>query len=411
MSQGTPIHALNNQTNINGNRYFFATQEAGEQELFVSTLSGGGPLGNISSLAVGISGPAGNAVVVSEAPTFIASEFVSADQGLAAGGTTYWTLSSLSTSLAGISISADRSPGTGIACIESYGANGSTGGFEFLSRGLNSALDIIGSPGVAGYISSIGRPGATAVLGASGTLVTGEVRASDLTSLDEPSDGSGRNCFLIQDLSGSGGVVPTNRWAIGTTGVPTGGNVGSDFIIRNYTDGGSVIGEPMSIRRSDGAMAINNLSSINGVPFDLSGVLPWEVYTVLNTGTQAVSLTAGTPQTVLTFTDIPAPAQGVNAGGLAMSVPIAVSNTGLTSAAIVNMNAYYGGSASGGSGVAATLALSSNLNSGTVTLSGVAIHNGSSNTLLITAVTDTTGTYNFTQGTSAFHKFFFQPVF
>jgi hypothetical protein len=268
MSQGTPIHALNNQTNINGNRYFFATQEAGEQELFVSTLSGGGSLGNISSLAVGISGPAGNAVVVSEAPTFIASEFVSADQGMATGLLNYWTLSTLSTSLGGVSISSDRSPGSGIACIESYGTNGSTGGFEFLSRGVNGIVVSSINTQFNQWVSSIGRPGATMVMGASGTVLAGnEFEAPFFTSLNPQAGGSGRPCFGIQDLSGAGGLTPQARWAIGTTGIAAGANVGSDFALFSYDNSGNFITAPMAVKRSDGAMNIANLSSVNAVPY------------------------------------------------------------------------------------------------------------------------------------------------
>jgi hypothetical protein len=124
-----------------------------------------------------------------------------------------------------------------------------------------------------------------------------------------------------------------------------------------------------------------------------------------------VALTAGIPQTVLTFTNIPIPAQGVNAGGLMISIPIAVQNTTLGGPAVLNMTAYFGGSASGGSGVHNTLVLSPALDNQTITLSGVCIHNGSTNEINITAVSDTSSTFNFTQGSSAFYKFFFQPVF
>jgi hypothetical protein len=285
MSLGAPIHALNMQTNVNANRYFFATQEAGEQELFLSTLSGGGPRGNISSMAVGISGPAGNAVVVSEAPTFIASEFVSADQGVAVAGSTYWTLSTLSTSYSGLSLSSDRIPGTGIATIESYRANGSTGGIEFLSRGLNSALLSTGSV-TDNYLSSIGRPGATAVLGASGVFVTKNLKGQLFDANVPPATSGGQGVYQINDLSGVGGVTPQLRWAIGTSGVPTGSNAGSDYALFSYGDAGNFITSPYQVRRSDGAMNINNLSSVNAAPY------PQNLLSTVLSGTQGVVATS-----------------------------------------------------------------------------------------------------------------------
>lgn len=285
MSLGAPIHALNMQTNVNANRYFFATQEAGEQELFLSTLSGGGPAGNISSLAVGISGPAGNAVVVSEAPTFIASEFIEADQGLAGGGSGYWTLSSISTNLTGISMSTDRIPGSGNIAIEAYSGNGPFYGFEFLTRGLDSQLISTTSAGINDYVSTIGRPGATAVLGGSGTLVTASAIASGLTSVDVPSGGGGRACFNISDMSGGN---PFSRWAMGTTGTPAGGNTGSDYALFSYGDTGAFITSPYQVRRSDGAMNITNLSSVNAAPY------PQNLLSTVLSGTQGVIANSNT---------------------------------------------------------------------------------------------------------------------
>lgn len=260
MSLTSPAHARNLQTNINANRYFFATQEAGEQELFLSTIGGGGPNGNISSLAVGISGPAGNAVVVSEGPSYMASEFISADQGAVFGsGSSYWTGSTITSTITGVSLSTDRAPGSGIACIEAYAGNGSFGGFEFLSRGVDSALLSTTSVGINEYISSLGRPGATAVLGASGTLITGTVDAAVIASVDVATTGGGRSCFNIIDLSGT---TPLQRWGMGTVTAPTGGEKGSDFALYAYKDDGSFGLSPLQVQRSDGSMAIQNISSI-----------------------------------------------------------------------------------------------------------------------------------------------------
>jgi hypothetical protein len=262
MSLTSPAHARNLQTNINASRYFFATQEAGEQELFLSTIGGGGPNGNISSLAVGISGPSGNAVVISEGPTFMASEFISADQGAVFGsGSTYWTASSITSSITGVSLSTDRAPGSGIAAIESYAGNGSFGGFEFLTRSVNSALVSTTSVGINNYISSIGRPGAAAVLGQSGTLVTGSVKAAVLDSVDLETTGGGKGCYSMSDLSG--GTQEISKWSIGMTGaVGAGGVGGSDFALYAYKDNGTFGLAPLLIQRTDGSMAIQNISSI-----------------------------------------------------------------------------------------------------------------------------------------------------
>lgn len=285
MSLGQPIHALNNQTNINGNRYFFATQEAGEQELFVSTLSGGGPQGNISSLAVGISGPAGNAVVVSEAPTFIASEFVAADQGLAVGVAGYWTISTLSTALTGVSISSDRLPGSGLASIESYSGNGPFKGFEFLSRGLDSAL--ISTP-MNSYLSTIGAPGATAKLGGNGSLVTGlNVIAGEAISLSAQDTGGGVACFSIYDLSG-GNV--RDRWSLFKSDVELGGNTGTNLNLGVYNDAGTFVGTCLQVNRSTASV-----STINSYAY------PQPLFSSPTTAIQGTSLPSTIPTVLYTI--------------------------------------------------------------------------------------------------------------
>lgn len=283
MSLGTPAHALNLQTNVNGSRYFFATQEAGEQELYLSTVM----TGSISTQVLGISGPAGNEVPYTVAPNFIASEFLASDQGLAVGGaSTYWTASSITSSITGISMSTDRFPGTGVATIESYGANGSLGGYEFLSRGLNSALISTTSAGINNYMSSIGRPGASAVLGSSGTLLTGSVQTSGVNSIDVPTGGGGRVCYNISDLSGTQSL---SRWGIGTATIPTGsGNTGSDFTLFSYGDSGAFLAAPFAIQRSSGAATFTNMSSINGVPY------PQNLLSTTMSGTQGVTATSNT---------------------------------------------------------------------------------------------------------------------
>lgn len=256
------MSALNNQTNRNQTRYFFATSEDGEQTLdLVYGTTGGSP--SLSTMAVAISGSQGNAVVVNIAPQLVASEFVAGEQAVIAGtGGSYFTLSTLATTLPGVSISTERIPGTGTACIESYGTNGSLQGFEFLNRGIGGALVSTTSVGINDYMSSIGRPGAAAVLGPSGTLLTGNIQASVIASVDQPAGGGGRGCFNINDLSGTGGVQSLGRWSIGTSGIASGSNVGSDFTLYRYADAGTFLGSDLFVRRSDGAMKVQNMSSI-----------------------------------------------------------------------------------------------------------------------------------------------------
>lgn len=260
--------SLFNQTNINTNRYFFATQLDGEQQLFTSN-TGVAPAQNTY---IGITGGQGNEVLISQMPTFEGTDWVSGGGAVFAGtNSDYLTLSTIATNSAGASISIDRLSGSGVTCIENYGTNGSLKGFEFLSRGVNSELISTNSVGINNYVSSIGRPGATAVLGASGTLLTQAVQASGHTSLDQASGtapfAGGRSCFGIQDLSGAGGVTAQPRWSIGTVGLPSGGNVGSDLNIFSYNDAGNFLASPMTIQRSTGATNLTFLSSVNGVPY------------------------------------------------------------------------------------------------------------------------------------------------
>ena len=272
MSLGTPAHALNLQTNVNGSRYFFATQEAGEQQLYLSTVM----TGSISTQVLGISGPAGNEVSYTVAPNFIASEFLASDQGLAVGaGSTYWTASSITSSITGISMSTDRAPGSGIASIESYAGNGSTGGFEFLSRGLNSVLTSTINVDTNNYLSSIGRPGATAVLGSSGTFVTATHQGAVFDNVQSVAP-AGAGCYNISDLSG--GSSSTGRWSIGKFGATTGSNAGSDLAFFAYQDNGSFLGNYVQIKRSDGAMAIQNISTMYSA---LGGTSKGQVFPII----------------------------------------------------------------------------------------------------------------------------------
>lgn len=283
MSLGTPAHARNLQTNVNQNRYFFATQEAGEQELFLSTLSGGGPNGNISSLAVGITGPAGNAVVISEGPNYIASEFVSSDEGAIFGaGSTYWTGSTITSTITGINLSTDRVSGSGTACIEAYSGNGAFRGFEFMTRGVDSQVVSTIYNGINVVMSTVGSVGATAKLGGNGSFITGDTTCGAFSATEYPSGqggfGAGKPCYGIRDISGADNATSYARWTIGTTGLPTGGNTGSDFTLFAYNDAGNFTMAPLKVKRSDGSVEISNISSMYS---ELGGTAKGQVYPIL----------------------------------------------------------------------------------------------------------------------------------
>jgi len=275
------MSANNLQTNRNATRYFFATSENGEQTLDLQYgTTGGTP--NLSTMAVTISGAGGNGVIVNTAPSFQATDYIFAEQGMGVYGSTYFTPSTLSQSITGINLSSDRVPGSGIAAIESYRGNGFTGGWEFLSRGVDGVLQSTGSV-LDKYISSIGRTGATAVLGASGTFVTPNHIGQTFNAYVPPATAGGQGIFIINDLSGAGGITPQGRWAIGTAGIPTGSNAGSDFFLFSYQDDGNFLSAPWSVRRSDGAMAIQNISSIGA---QLGGTSKGQVFPIITDNTE-----------------------------------------------------------------------------------------------------------------------------
>ena len=171
-------------TNRNATRYFFATTENGEQDLGLSFGTTGG-LPNLSTMSVTLSG-GGGSVIVNQAPQFVASEFVIGEKALITGtDSTYFTASTLTSSIVGVNISYDREGGSGTACLEAYSGNGSTQGFEFLTRGINSALVSTVNSTYNNYVSSIGRPGATVVMGGNGTTTSAKlVTQGIVTALD-----------------------------------------------------------------------------------------------------------------------------------------------------------------------------------------------------------------------------------
>lgn len=283
--------SLFNSVSINPSRYFFATQLDGEQQLTIDypVLSG------ISTTLVGITGSQGNEVQINQMPVIIATEFMEADEGLAVGGaSTYWTPSTINTTYAGLSLSTDRAAGSGIACIESYGTNGTTGGFEFLSRGVNATLLSTNNADTNANLVGLGRPGATAVLGGSGTFITATLQGASFNNVQSVAP-AGAGCFNIQDLSGATDIK--GRWSIGKSGSTSGANAGSDLNIFSYADDGSYLGNYLQMKRSDGATNINFLSSVNAVPY------PQNLLSTVFSGTQSNAVTSNTPTVLFTQSD------------------------------------------------------------------------------------------------------------
>jgi hypothetical protein len=240
--------SLPSQTNINLSRYFFATQEAGEQTLNTETQVSG----NLTDFFVSISGPAGNSVQINQMPDIIGTVTTGGEEMLYSGtASTYKTLSSISASAVGTSISIDRTAGSGITTIEAYAGNGSFGGFEFLGRGVDSAL--ISTP-IDNYMKGIGREGALAVLGASGTLVAGGALITPVvTSLSDPDKtGAGTGVFSVNDLSGVNSLA---RWSFYKFGDTTGGEAGTNLALAAYNDDGNFIAPAMTLDRKTASVA------------------------------------------------------------------------------------------------------------------------------------------------------------
>ena len=252
-----------NQTNKNQGRYFFATTEEGEQDLFINTV----PAGQLTDFYVGISGSGGNQVQINQMPDIIGTATCGGEEMLYAGtASTYKTLSTINANAVGTSISVDRVPGSGLTTIEAYSGNGSFKGFEFLSRGVNSELVSTVYTGINVALSTVGSVGATAKLAGNGSFITGDTTCGAFSATEYPSGSpafiSGRPCYGIRDISGADNATSQARWAIGTTQLPTGNNQGSDFTIFSYTDAGAFSDAPLKIKRSEGEFAITNLSSI-----------------------------------------------------------------------------------------------------------------------------------------------------
>lgn len=256
------MSALNNQTNINTSRYFFATAANGEQTLGLQ-FGTSGPQ-NISTMAVTISGSGGNGVVVTQAPAYGATEYIFAEQGIGMYGSTYFTPSTLATDVAGINLTIDRSPGSGIACIENYATNGQ-GGFEFVSRSIDSVVVSSTQVYMNNYMSSLRAPGATALLRPQGSLNTSLDMVSPFFTSLGTSASTLRSCYGIQDLSGASGVQAFPRWTIGTSNLASGGDAGTDLCIFPFSDTGNLKPNALEIRRLDGSVNIPNISTVTNL--------------------------------------------------------------------------------------------------------------------------------------------------
>lgn len=254
--------SLFNATTINQTpRYFFATKAEGEQDLFTQI----GTVAGLSTFNVGITGVGGNLVQIDTMPQVNATEFVNGEGAVFAGtGSDYLTLSTINTTASGLSMSIDRRAGSGITSLENYGTNGQ-GGFEFLCRAVNSQLVSTTQSYMNNYLSSIGAEGAAAFLQPTGALnVSLGMTTPFYTSLQSQSAAL-RSHYGIQDLSGANGVTRIPRWTIGTSNLPTGGNVGTDWCLFAFDDVGSYLGNYLEIQRKNGAMNIQNISSVQNL--------------------------------------------------------------------------------------------------------------------------------------------------
>ena len=288
--------SLQNQTSINPNRYFFATKDDGEQELYTTTVAAG----NITDFYVGINGASGNQVQINQMPDIIGTTSVGGEEMLYSGtASTYKTLSSITTTAVGTSISFDRNPASGLTTIENYAGNGSYKGFEFLARGVDSALV---STAMDSYMTAIGSPGAIAKLGGNGQFVVGQSLVGlSAISLNTPDvAGSGTGCFNIADLSGGNAIT---RWSWYKYGNETGGNAGTNLALGAYSDTGNFIAAALQANRATGTV-----TAINAYPY------PQAVVSVpaVSTSPGAVTVPNATVTVVLTITGANALVAGLN---------------------------------------------------------------------------------------------------
>jgi len=278
------MSALQNQTSLNPNTFFFATKEAGEQDLYTSTITSGA----FSDFFVGIDG--GNLVHINQMADVIGTSSVGGEEMLYAGtASTYKTLSTLSATAVGTSISIDRTPGSGLTTIESYAGNGALKGFEFLARGVNSEL--VSTP-INAYMSSIGSDGACAKLGGNGTLTAGlQVEAPTLVSVSNPdTSGAGTGVFSVNDLSGA---TPLGRWSFYKFGNTTGGDAGTNLALAAYNDAGVFIAPAMTLTRSNASVATIN-----------QYVYPQKLLSTVGTANQTgVSVPSATPTVIYSLSN------------------------------------------------------------------------------------------------------------
>jgi hypothetical protein len=320
------MSALQNQTSLNQNTFFFATKEEGEQDLFVSTITAA----PFTDFYVGITGAGGNQVQINQMPDVIGTSTAGGEEMLYAGtASTYKTLSTLSATAVGTSISIDRAPASGITTIEAYAGNGSFGGFEFLSRGVNSAL--LSTP-LNTYMSSIGRPGATAVLGASGTLVAGAALITPVaTSLSLPDvTGAGTGCFAINDLSGAASL---GRWSWYKYGNPIGGDSGTNLALGAYNDAGTFIAAPITIGRKTASVLTVNQYAYPEALITVSSIA----------ASSTVTLSNATPAVLLSLSNVPFTASNYYLTDV--NVQISVSNPG-SNEAYLDFGVRLGGNGS-----------------------------------------------------------------
>ena len=260
-----------------------------------------------------------------------------------------------------------------------------------------------------------------------GALTAGSFSASVLAGTQVQVNGaSTSNYFAVQ--SQAYGAAPTT--ALGLVGSSASGrleagylqlttNPGNNGQTSNalfattsnlgFLRGGAGTSIPALTYNGTTGMALQNISSINGSAIE--SVPTWIDYTVVNTGTQAVAV-AQAFQNVLTFTNIPITA-AINRAVL-ISVPIAFSlSSPATGAFTLQLRAFIGGSTSAGSSVNNSYTFQSGSSGGTLTLSGVCICNGTTNSLVIQAAIDSPSigaTINFVQGSGTLYSFFFLQV-